>query len=444
MNLPDLHSSTVCVIGLGYVGFPLAFELSKPIKLSDKKTIRRKVIGFDINEERINQLKKGHDITNEIELDKENVSSLLEFTSDEEQIHKADIFIVTVPTPIDKNKKPDLIPLKNASRTISRIFKKRKSAINPIVIYESTVFPGATEEICIPIIEDFSSLKLNKDFICGYSPERINPGDYNHKIKDIKKVTSGSNEEGSNWIFKFYSLIIDAGVHNAESIKVAEAAKIIENTQRDLNIALMNEFAIIFNLLNIDNSDVLKAASTKWNFLNFKPGLVGGHCIGVDPYYLTYKAEEIGYNPELVLAGRRINNNMPDWVIENLILNMAKKNIIIPNSQILILGMTFKENCPDLRNSLVIDLINKISKYKIKVTVVDPYVDIQLAYERYNIKVIKEIPKENKYDVLLTAVAHKYFKNIKTKDFKKLIKNNGLFLDLKNFIPKELNPIRIM
>ena len=314
----------------------------------------------------------------------------------------------------------------------------------PIVIYESTVFPGATEEICIPIIEEISSMKLNIDFVCGYSPERINPGDSDHKLRDIKKVISGSNKDCANWILEFYKTIIDAGVFKAKSIKVAEAAKIIENTQRDLNIALMNELAIIFDKLNIDNNDVLEAAATKWNFLKFWPGLVGGHCIGVDPYYLTFKAEEIGYYPQLVLAGRKINDNMPNWIIDKLFFFMNKKNINISGSEILILGITFKENCPDLRNSLVINLINKLNKSNMKITIVDPYADAKLAFDKHKLKILKDIPSEHKYDVLLTAVGHTYFKNINALAWKKIIKSNGFFLDLKGIIPRELNPIRIM
>ncbi len=444
MKLPDINNCSVAIIGLGYVGFPLAFELSKPHNKLNNIFIERKVIGFDINEERISELNKGLDSTNEIDLTKEDLPSLLELTSDEEKINHCDVFIVTVPTPINENKKPDLGPLKNASKTIGRVFKRRKSSINPIVIYESTVYPGATEEICIPIVEEISSMKLNIGFYCGYSPERINPGDSTHKLRDIKKVISGSNKECADWIFEFYKIIIDAGVFKAKSIKVAEAAKIIENTQRDLNIALMNELAIIFDLLKIDNSDVLEAASTKWNFLNFRPGLVGGHCIGVDPYYLTYKSEEIGYYPQLVLAGRKINDNMPDWIVEKLIFNMTNKNIKISESEILILGITFKENCPDLRNSLVIKLIKKLDKYNMNITIVDPLVDTKLAFHKHKLKILKDIPRDNKYDILITAVGHDSFKNVDSLTWSKLIKDNGFFLDLKGLIPRELEPIRIM
>ena len=444
MKLPDINKCSVSIIGLGYVGFPLAFELSKPHNKLDDRYIERKVIGFDINEERISELNKGLDNTNEIDLTKEDLPSLLELTSDEEKINNCDVFIVTVPTPINENKKPDLSPLKNASKTIGRVFKRRKSSINPIVIYESTVYPGATEEICIPIVEEISSMKLNIDFYCGYSPERINPGDSIHKLRDIKKVISGSNKECADWIFEFYNIIIDAGVFKAKSIKVAEAAKIIENTQRDLNIALMNELAIIFDLLKIDNSDVLEAASTKWNFLNFRPGLVGGHCIGVDPYYLTYKSEEIGYYPQLVLAGRKINDNMPNWIVEKLIFNMNNKNIKISGSEILILGITFKENCPDLRNSLVINLIKKLNKYSMKITIVDPFADTKIALYKHKLKILKDIPIDQKYDTLITAVSHNSFKNLDSLFWRKLIKDNGFFLDLKGLIPRELKPIRIM
>ena len=454
--LPDINKSTVAIIGLGYVGLPLAVEIAKKQKshLSDEK-LDRKVIGFDINLKRIDELKKGYDSTNEISQSKtlSNVFDIL--TNDFKKLISADIFIITVPTPIDKNNNPDLKALKSASLTVAKILKLKKEfeldsekSIIPIVIFESTVYPGTTEEICIPLIEKESglncdSLKNFKSFCCGYSPERINPGDKKHTIRDIVKVTSGSDKEASIWINNFYGSIIKAGTFKAQSIKIAEAAKIIENTQRDINIALVNELAIIFKLLKIDTLDVLKAASTKWNFLPFKPGLVGGHCIGVDPYYLTFKSQSLGYSPEVVLAGRKINDGMAKWVVDQLIIEMCRKDISIKLSNILILGFSFKENCPDIRNTKVLDIVEFLGEYNIDIDIVDPWVDQADVMKKYNIKINKKLISGKKYTAVILSVAHKQFLSMSLNEWKNLIKKNGILYDLKGLIPKEIETLRI-
>ncbi|MDP5119947.1 MAG: nucleotide sugar dehydrogenase, partial [Prochlorococcaceae cyanobacterium MAG_34] len=345
-----MNDCTVAVIGLGYVGLPLAVELAKPQAcLRTGDPLQRRVIGFDINSQRLEELRRGLDRTNETSAEDLQAALLLEFTSDPGHLAEVDVFVVTVPTPIDSAKRPDLTPLEKASATVGRALKQRHSASTPLVIYESTVYPGATEEVCVPIIERESGLAFNEGFCCGYSPERINPGDKEHKLTTITKVTSGSTTQAAAWVDGFYGSIIVAGTHLAASIKVAEAAKVIENTQRDLNIALVNELAIIFRKLEIDTLDVLEAAGSKWNFLPFRPGLVGGHCIGVDPYYLTHKAEQLGYHPQVVLAGRRINDGMGSWVVEQLVLALARRGMVIAGARVLVLGLSFKENCPDLR-----------------------------------------------------------------------------------------------
>ena len=455
-HLPDINKSIVAVIGLGYVGLPLAVEIAKRKRsyLSGEK-LNRKVIGFDINSKRIEELKHGYDRTNEI-LPSENLSNVFyDLTNDFKKLIMADIFIITVPTPIDNNKKPDLAALKNASITVAKVlklkkeieFNQKKGSI-PIVIYESTVYPGTTEEICIPLIEKESglicdALKNYNCFCCGYSPERINPGDKEHTISDIIKVTSGSNKEASLWINKFYGSIISAGTYEAQSIKIAEAAKIIENTQRDINIALVNELAIIFKLLNIDTLDVLKAASTKWNFLPFKPGLVGGHCIGVDPYYLTFKSQSLGYTPAIVLAGRKINDGMAKWVVDQLILEMCRKDISIKSANILILGFSFKENCPDIRNTKVFDIVKKLGEYNIDIDIVDPWVDKASVKKKYNLKITENVIKGKKYNAVISSVAHKQFLTMSINEWKDLIKENGILYDLKGLIPRELETLRI-
>ena len=455
-NYPDLNKCDVAIIGLGYVGLPLVIALAKNQGGENiSKNIERKIIGFDINEDRLEELKKGLDRTNEIKKTELKNTNIFKLTSKLDEISEADVFIVTVPTPIDKDKKPDLSALTNASLNVGKALKLRnekdfnKKRKIPIVIFESTVYPGTTEEICIPLIEEESGLTCddlenqNKGFACGYSPERINPGDKEHTLSDIVKVTSGSNRKVAIWIDKFYNSIIKAGTHMAPNIKTAEAAKVIENTQRDLNIALINELAIIFKLFNIDTLDVLEAASTKWNFLPFKPGLVGGHCIGVDPYYLTYKAETLGYLPKVVLAGREINDDMSKWISEQIILEMSKKNIPISSSKALILGFSFKENCPDIRNTKIYDLINFLKVYNLEIEVIDPWVNKKEAEEVYDILISNDFNKDIKYNVVISCVAHHQFLEISIKEWKKLIKDNGILFDLKGFIPRELNPVRI-
>ncbi len=453
---PDINKSSVAIIGLGYVGLPLAVEIAKKQKshLSGEK-LDRKVIGFDTNLKRIDELKKGYDNTNEIS-QSQNISNVFDIlTNDFKKLISADVFIITVPTPIDNNNNPDLEALKNASITVAKILKLKKEfelntkkRIIPIVIYESTVYPGTTEEICIPLIEKESGLSCDglknpKSFCCGYSPERINPGDKEHTIRDIVKVTSGSNKEASIWIDNFYGSIISAGTHKAQSIKIAEAAKIIENTQRDINIALVNELAIIFKLLKIDTLDVLKAASTKWNFLPFKPGLVGGHCIGVDPYYLTFKSQSLGYSPEVVLAGRKINDGMAKWVVDQLILEMCRKDISIKSANILILGFSFKENCPDIRNTKVLDIVEKLREYNVDIDIVDPWVDKTSVEKKYNLKINEKVIKGKKYTAVISSVAHKQFLSISLNEWKDLVKENGILYDLKGLIPRELKTLRI-
>ena len=365
-----LEDVKLAVVGLGYVGLPLAVEFGK----------RRSVLGFDINARRIEALKEGVDHTLEVE-DKELADAEhLRYSSDAESLAEANVFIVTVPTPIDEYKQPDLTPLIRASETIGRVLKR-----DDIVIYESTVYPGATEEVCVPVLESISGLRFNDDFFVGYSPERINPGDKQHRVTNIKKVTAGSTPEIADLVNDLYAEIITAGTHKAPSIKVAEAAKVIENTQRDVNIALINELALIFNKLDIDTQAVLEAAGTKWNFLPFRPGLVGGHCIGVDPYYLTHKAQSIGYHPEIILAGRRLNDAMGSYVVSQLIKSMTKRCIQVQGSRVLVMGLTFKENCPDLRNTRVVDIVGELGEYNIKVDVYDPWVDADEAMQEYGI-----------------------------------------------------------
>ena len=444
--LPDLESCKVAVIGLGYVGLPLAIEIAKTKQCHrTKKNINRTVIGFDINKNRLAELEKNIDRTNEVS--SENLScSKIFFTNKFENLLEADIFIITVPTPIDSANKPDLSCLKDATNLVADIIKEKakfNKKIHPIVIYESTVFPLATDDICIKIIEKKSSLTINKDFSCGFSPERINPGDKMRKISDIVKVTSGSNKQAADWIDLFYGSFIKAGTYKATSIAVAEAAKIIENTQRDLNIALINELSIMFREMNIDIYDVLDAASTKWNFLNFKPGLVGGHCIGVDPYYLTYKSEQVGYYPELVTAGRRINDGMSKWVVNQLIIKMAKNGMLISGTELLILGITFKENCPDLRNSKVLDIINESRKYGLLPNIVDPLADKKEAKDKYNIDLSNEISFDKKYKVIILCVKHQFFVEMPKEKWNKLMSEDAIIFDLKNTLPRDLNPERL-
>jgi UDP-N-acetyl-D-glucosamine/UDP-N-acetyl-D-galactosamine dehydrogenase len=405
----------IALIGLGYVGLPLAVEFGK----------KRTVVGFDINQSRINDLKNGVDSTLETTTEDLKNAVHLSYTTNLEDIKDCSVFIVTVPTPIDKHKRPDLTPLEKSSEAVGTILKK-----GDIVIYESTVYPGATEEVCVPILEQQSGLTFNKDFYCGYSPERINPGDKEHCVTTIIKVTAGSTPEIATKVDELYQEIIIAGTHKASSIKVAEAAKVIENTQRDVNIALINELALIFNKLDIDTESVLEAAGTKWNFLPFKPGLVGGHCIGVDPYYLTHKALEVGYNPEMILAGRRLNDSMGSYVADQVSKLMTKKRIHVVDSNVLIMGLTFKENCPDLRNTRVVDLVEEFESFNCNVSVYDPWADKDDAVYEYNIRPIDE-PEQGKYDAILLAVAHDEFRALSVEQIRAFGKDNHVLYDIK-------------
>ncbi len=451
MKFQDYKDCTVAVLGLGYVGLPLAIELSKHQKclLSNIK-LERKVIAFDINEKRIKALKKNFDETKEVSFDELNSAKNIIFTSNKLDLINASIFIITVPTPVDDANKPDLNILKKATYTVAEIMKKRyeikkknNNNIIDVVIYESTVYPGATEEFCIPIIEEQKDLMLNKTFVCGYSPERINPGDKEHNLINTVKVTSGSCDDASEWISSLYGSFIKGGIYKAKNIKVAEAAKVIENTQRDLNIALINELAMIFNKLEIDTHDVLKTAGSKWNFLNFKPGLVGGHCIGVDPYYLTYKAEQVNYYPEIVLAGRRINNNMSKWICDQIIKKMSLTGNLVKGSRVILLGITFKENCPDVRNTKVIDIINILNEYEIIIDVYDPCADFSKVDNSLNINIIKKLSPPYRYDVALVAVGHNEFKDKNINFWKDLITKEGLIIDLKDIVPREIVSLRL-
>jgi len=414
-TVSSLENIKIAIIGLGYVGLPLAVEFGK---IYD-------TLGFDINEARIKELEKGFDRTNEVEPELLNEADKLKFSSSVEDLKSSNIYIVTVPTPIDKNKTPDLSPLRSASKMLAQVIGK-----DDIVIYESTVYPGATEEVCLPIIEAGSGLTFNKDFFAGYSPERINPGDKVHRVVNITKVTSGSTPEIADKVDALYASIITAGTYKASSIRVAEAAKVIENTQRDVNIGLINELSLIFNRLGIDTEEVLKAAGTKWNFLPFRPGLVGGHCIGVDPYYLTYKAQEIGYNPEMILAGRRINDSMGEYVVLQIIKLMLEKKLHINGANILMMGLTFKENCPDLRNTRVTDMLEEFSKYGAKVDVHDPWVDAEEAKDEYGITLVEQ-PKANNYDAIILAVSHDQFVNMGAEQIRAYGKQEHVLYDIK-------------
>ena len=446
---PDLNTCTVAVIGLGYVGLPLAVEFAKPQACRRSgSALQRRVIGFDINSQRLDELGQGIDRTRETSREELQSAALLEFSSDPALLSEADVFVVTVPTPIDAAKRPDLTPLEKASATVGRALKQRRSATTPVVIYESTVYPGATEEVCVPILERESGLRFNAaeagaGFVCGYSPERINPGDSEHKLTTITKVTSGSTSQAAAWVDGFYGSIIEAGTHLAPSIQVAEAAKVIENTQRDLNIALVNELAIIFCQMGIDTLDVLEAAGTKWNFLPFRPGLVGGHCIGVDPYYLTHKAEQLGYHPQVVLAGRRINDGMGRWVVEQLVLAMARRGHVIAGAPVLVLGLSFKENCPDLRNTRVVDVIEALHLYGMEPVLVDPWVDAVEAQREYGLTVLPSIPAGSRYQAVVAAVAHHQFTTLTEANWSLLLQADGLFVDLKGILPRGLGAIRL-
>ncbi len=417
-SIDNIH---IGVIGLGYVGLPLAAEFGKKIK----------TLGFDINQKRIEELRAGNDRTLETDSDELTAATHLSFTSNLEDMKSCNFFIVTVPTPIDEHKQPDLTPLVKASTALGKVIAK-----DSIIVFESTVYPGATEEVCVPIIEQESGLTFNKDFYVGYSPERINPGDKEHRLPTIKKVTSGSTPKVAKFVNEVYASIITAGTYLASSIKVAEAAKVIENTQRDVNIALINELALIFNRMDIDTIEVLEAAGTKWNFLPFRPGLVGGHCIGVDPYYLTHKAQAIGYNPEMILSGRRINDGMGPYVAERVVKLMTQNKIHAVDSKILILGFTFKENCPDVRNTRVIDIIEKFDSYNANVDVYDPWVDAEEAKHEYGVTPITEL-KNDTYDAIIIAVSHKEFVSMGVDAIRALGKKQHILFDVKHVFPKQ-------
>lgn len=423
----DLSSTRIAVIGLGYVGLPLAVEFGKVLP----------VVGFDINAARIAELREGRDSTLEVDSEDLVAAAKLRFSSELSDISDCNVFIVTVPTPIDMHKQPDLGPLLSASETIGRALK-----MGDVVVYESTVYPGATEEKCVPVLERVSGLTFNKDFFAGYSPERINPGDKAHRLPSIRKVTSGSTPEAADFIDALYASIITAGTYRAESIRVAEAAKVIENTQRDLNIALVNELAIIFNRMNIDTDAVLKAAGTKWNFLPFRPGLVGGHCIGVDPYYLTHKAEAIGHHPEIILAGRRLNDRMGAYVAERMVKTMLQRGISVKGSRVLVLGLTFKENCPDLRNTRVVDVVSELREYGAEVDVVDPWVDETEAQSVYGLRILRN-PEAGSYDGILLAVAHDGFRDAGPEQVRRYGRDVHVFFDLKSVFDKSLSDIRL-
>jgi len=415
-----LDNVNLAVIGLGYVGLPLAVELGK----------RYPTVGFDVNVRRIEELRQGRDSTLEVESDAFNAACRLSFADDSTALQQANVYIVTVPTPIDRFKRPDFSALISASRTIGKVISQ-----GDIVIYESTVYPGATEEVCIPEIEAVSGLRYNDDFHAGYSPERINPGDKSHRLIDIMKVTSGSTPDVADFIDELYGSIIRAGTHKASSIRVAEAAKVIENTQRDLNIALINELALIFEKLGLDSEEVLQAAGTKWNFLPFRPGLVGGHCIGVDPYYLTYKAQEVGYHPEIILAGRRINDAMGEYVADRLVKLMTKKGINVVGSRVLILGLAFKENCPDVRNTKVVDVIKALQHYNVRVDVFDPWVDPDEAAELTDATLVAA-PDRDTYDAAVLAVAHEQFVALGSQGIREFLKDEHALFDVKHVLDK--------
>jgi len=422
-----LKIQKIAVIGLGYVGLPLAVEFGK----------KYFTLGYDINENRVEELRAGNDSTLEITTEELTSASKLKFSCSKSDLANCNVYVVTVPTPINKYKQPDLTPLISASRVVGEALKN-----GDVVIYESTVYPGATEEDCVPVLEASSGLKFNEDFFCGYSPERINPGDKEHKVTSIVKVTSGSNDETADYIDSLYKTIIDAGTHKAHSIRVAEAAKVIENTQRDLNIALINELSLIFNKLGIDTEEVLKAAGTKWNFLPFRPGLVGGHCIGVDPYYLTHKAQSVGYHPEIILAGRRLNDGMGAYVVSQLVKAMLKKRIHVEGARVLVMGLTFKENCPDLRNTKVVDIISELQDYGVQVDCYDPWINSAEAEHEYGITPIA-LPEAGKYDAVIMSVAHKQFAEMGVEQIRALGKPRHVLYDLKYILPVDDSDLRL-
>jgi UDP-N-acetyl-D-galactosamine dehydrogenase len=416
------EEAVIAVVGLGYVGLPLAVEFAR----------QRRVVGFDTSKRRIEDLRSGHDDTREVSAENLASASMLEFTGDAQMLQGCNVFIVTVPTPVDSAKRPDLEPLRKASELVGTALRK-----GGVVIYESTVYPGCTEEFCIPILEKASGLRCNETFFVGYSPERVNPGDPSHRLTAIRKVTSGSTPDAARFVDELYRRIIAAGTYLAPSIKVAEAAKVIENTQRDLNIALMNELSLIFGRLGIDTQDVLDAASTKWNFLSFRPGLVGGHCIGVDPYYLTHKAQEIGYHPEIILAGRRINDGMGSHVAEQVVKLMLRRGLPVSGGRILVMGISFKENCPDLRNSRVIDVVSGLENYSAKVDVWDPWVDPEDCAKEFGFASSADAPTRNDYNAVVIAVAHDHFRKLGIDRIREFAKSDAIVYDVKGIYPRE-------
>ena len=426
-NATNLSSIKLAIIGLGYVGLPLAVEFGK----------KRTVVGFDINQKRVDELKAGHDFTLETEAAELHAATLLSFSTQPDDLRACNCYIITVPTPIDAHKNPDLTPLIKASETVGKVLKA-----GDIVIYESTVYPGCTEEDCVPVLEEFSGLQFNRDFFCGYSPERINPGDKEHRVTTIKKVTSGSTLEIADLVDALYNQIITVGTFKANSIKVAEAAKVIENTQRDLNIALINELAVIFNKMGIDTEAVLQAAGSKWNFLPFRPGLVGGHCIGVDPYYLTHKAESIGYHPQIILAGRRLNDSMGAYVTTQLVKAMTKRRLQVDGARILIMGLTFKENCPDLRNTRVVDIVRELNDYHVQADVFDPWVNTAESEHEYGITPVQQ-PEPGAYDAIIIAVAHHQFKAMGAAAIRAFGKPDHVLYDLKYLLSAADSDLRL-
>jgi UDP-N-acetyl-D-galactosamine dehydrogenase len=424
MNITD---SKIAIIGLGYVGLPLAVEFGKKFE----------TLGFDINQKRISELNAGRDSTLEVSESELAGTTMLSFSDNVSDLKNCNVYIVTVPTPIDDHKQPDLTHLIKASEMLGKVLSR-----GDIIIYESTVYPGATEEECVPAVESVSGLKFNRDFYVGYSPERINPGDKEHRVINILKVTSGSTPEIAEKVDQLYKSIIIAGTHKASSIKVAEAAKVIENTQRDVNIALINELSIIFSKLGIDTLEVLEAAGTKWNFLPFRPGLVGGHCIGVDPYYLTHKAQSVGYHPEMILAGRRLNDGMGQYVVSQLVKSMLKKRIQVEGSNVLIMGLTFKENCPDIRNTKIVDIISELKEYNINVDITDPWCSAEEVEHEYGLSLIEK-PAQDNYDAVIIGVAHSQFKELGAENIRKLGKKNHVLYDLKYVLPKNSVDMRL-
>lgn len=421
------NNPRLCILGLGYVGLPLAVEFGKYFD----------TLGFDISRSRIEELRQGIDRTLELNTEELHESTHLRFSADADEIRGCDVYIVTVPTPINDSKQPDLTPLEKASTLLSKVIGK-----NAIVVFESTVYPGCTEEVCVPIIERGSGLVFNRDFFAGYSPERINPGDKQHRVHNITKITSGSTPEVADYVDQLYRRIVQVGTHKASSIKVAEAAKVIENTQRDINIALINELALIFKRLGIDTLEVLEAAGTKWNFLPFRPGLVGGHCISVDPYYLTHKAQQLGYNPEVILAGRRINDGMGNFIADSVVKMMTQRKTHVVDSKILIMGLTFKENCPDLRNTRVIDIVRELQNYNANVQVFDPWADSAEAEHEYGLSLIEQ-PEPGAYDAIIVCVGHDKFRAMGAETIRALGKPGSVLFDVKHILPKEAVDARL-